>query len=258
MNSGPLLKKQKNLSQEERDEGIFGDIWTNASIDPKTKVVPALISGEKNLENAISLVQQVKNRSNGTIPFFTSDERSDFTTALLEVYGEEVVQKYSGRGRPPKPIKIPPSELKYARVRKHRKKGRIVKVDTSVVFGTEDEVNKILKESSVSNHINTAYIERQNLNYRQSNARCQRKTQKFSKIQKMFILQLWIYLGYYHFVRPHWSLRKKNREGQQRWKQRTPLMAAGIIDHQWTIMEMLTYVVPKNKDKNQSINKLGT
>jgi len=109
-----------------------------------------LIPGEKNLENAISLVQQVKNRSNGTIPFFTSDERSDFTTALLEVYGEEVVQKYSGRGRPPKPIKIPPSELKYARVRKHRKKGRIVKVDTSVVFGTEDEVNKILKESSVS------------------------------------------------------------------------------------------------------------
>ncbi len=217
-----------------------------------------MIPGKKDLESAISLVQQVKNRSDGIIPFFTSDERSDFTTALLEVYGEEVVQKYKGRGRPPKPIKIPSSELKYARVKKHRKKGRIVKVDTNVVFGTEDEVNKILEKSSVSNHINTAYVERQNLNYRQSNARCQRKTQKFSKIQEMFILQLWIYLGYYHFVRPHWGLRTKCLEGPRRWKQRTPLMAASVLDHQWTIMEMITYVVPKNQDKNGEINKLGT
>ena len=175
------------------------------------------------------------------------------------MYGEEEVPEYKGRGRPPKPKKVPPAGLKYARVKKHRKKGRVVKVETNVVFGTEDEVKEILERSPVSNKINTAYVERQNLTYRQGNGRCQRKTQKFSKIPEMFILQLWVFLGYYHFVRPHWSLRIECPEGPRKWKQRTPLMAAEKTDHVWSRMELLTYWVPPKKIwRNGDINKCGT
>jgi hypothetical protein len=210
------------------------------------------------LECATSLLKEVKDRSDGTIPFFTSDERSDFTTALIDVYGKEEIPEYSGRGRPPKPRKIPPSGLKYARVKKHRNKGKVVKVETNVVFGTEDEVKEILEKSPVSNHVNISFVERQNLNFRQGNGRCQRKTQKFSKIPEMFILQLWIFLAYYHFVRPHWSLRIDCWENQRRWKQRTPLMAAGITDRVWSFRELITYVVPPVIQNENHINRSGT
>jgi hypothetical protein len=219
-------------------------------------VIPAIVPGKKDLKCAISLVKEVKERTDETIPFFTSDERSDFTTAILEAYGKEEKSEYCGRGRPLKPKKIPPPELKYARVKKKREKGRVVKVDTNVVFGTEDEIKEILEKSSVSNHINTSFVERQNLNFRQGNGRCQRKTLKFSKIKEMFILQLWIYLGYYHFVRPHWSLRLRCWEGQRKWEQRTPLIAAGITDHCWSFRELITYVIPPRiQDVNEDINK---
>jgi hypothetical protein len=221
-------------------------------------VIPAIVPGKKDQKSATTLVQEVKDRSDETIPFFTSDERSDFRTALLEVFGEEEVPEYKGVGRPPKPRKIPPPELKYARVKKYRKKGRVVKMETNVVFGTEDDVREILEKSPVSNQINISFVERQNLNFRQGNARCQRKTQKFSKIQEMFILQLWIFLAYYHFVRPHWSLRLACQEGQRRWKQRTPLMAEGITDHVWSFRELLTYVVPPVIQNENHINRSGT
>ena len=123
----------------------------------------------------------IKERTDGTIPFFTSDERSDFKEALVEVYGEEVTPEYKGIGRPPKPRKIPPDQLKYACVEKNRQNGRVVSVDAHVVFGTEDDIKDILDKSPTSGHINTAFVERQNLNFRQANGRCQRKTQKFSK-----------------------------------------------------------------------------
>jgi len=221
-------------------------------------VVPFLVPGKKDQENAILLVQGVKERSDGNIPFFTSDERADFTSALLEVYGVKVIPKYKGRGRPPKPQKVPPPNLKYARVKKHRRKGRIVNVETQVVFGTEKEIEKILQNSPVSSHINTAYAERQNLTYRQGDSRCQRKTQKFSKITEMFILQLWIFLAYYHFVRPHWSLRIEDSNGRRRWKQRTPFMAAGITDHIWSSRELMLYAIPQTIRNTKYINKSGT
>lgn len=192
------------------------------------------------------------------IPFFTSDERADFTAALLEVYGSEVTPEYKGRGRPPKPRKMPPPGLKYARVKKHRRKGRVVSVETQVVFGTEQEVNEILQNSPVSSHINTAYVERQNLTFRQGDSRCQRKTQKFSKLPEMFVLQLWIFRAYYHFIRSHWGLRRKCQVGKQRWKLRTPLMAADITDHQWSWREMLLYVVPPKTQKEDIINRSRT
>lgn len=221
-------------------------------------MIPSLVPGKKDHESAVLLVQGVKERSDGTVPFFTSDERADFTAALLEVYGVTVTPEYKGRGRPPKPRKVPPSDLKYARVKKHRKKGRVVHIETQVVFGTEEEVKEILQNSPVSNHINTAYAERQNLTYRQGDARCQRKTQKFSKILEMFVLQLWIFRAYYHFVRYHWSLRILSEEGKRKWKQQTPLMAAGITDHCWSWRELLLYVIPPENQKEDAINKSGT
>jgi predicted GNAT superfamily acetyltransferase len=54
--------------------------------------------------------------------------------------------------------------------------------------------------------------------------------------------------AFYNFARPHMSLRVTIPEPQrvskglfqQKWKQRTPAMAAGLTNYVWTFRELLT------------------
>jgi len=47
----------------------------------------------------------------------------------------------------------------------------------------------------------------------------------------------------YNFIRPHETL---SRGEDRAFRPRTPAMAAGITDHQWTIKTLLSYVVCVN------------
>src|SRR5215470_17804300 len=59
--------------------------------------------------------------------------------------------------------------------------------------------------------------------------------------------------AYYHFVRPHASLRvalvqpreRGGKRAAQRYQQRTPAMAAGRTTHRWTAREVLACPLPK-------------
>lgn len=191
------------------------------------------------------MIKDLRDRTDDTIPFFTSDKHRPYEDAILEKYGiEERVERTGKPGRPRKPRKIPPPGLKYARVVKHRKKGKVVKVETKVVFGLEKEVLQILEKSTVSNQINTSFVERQNLTFREGNGRLSRKSLSFSKELEMLILQLWLFLGYYHFIRPHLGLRIETNDVKRRWLQRTPMISAGITNHIWTLRELITFHIP--------------
>lgn len=48
----------------------------------------------------------------------------------------------------------------------------------------------------------------------------------------------------YNFVKPHKSLRILINDEKRKWKQRTPMMAEGLIDHVWTLDKLLTFKVP--------------
>lgn len=58
--------------------------------------------------------------------------------------------------------------------------------------------------------------------------------------------------GYYHLVKPHEALRvelavPRERGGRrlpQRYRKRTPAMAAGGTHHGWTVLELLSFPVP--------------
>ena len=78
---------------------------------------------------------------------------------------------------------------------------------------------------------------------RQQNGRLQRKTLQFSKEKELLYYQMHLFLGYYHFIRPHEGLRLRNDKGKNKWVQRTPLMAAGITDHAWTFREYFFFKV---------------
>ena len=75
------------------------------------------------------------------------------------------------------------------------------------------------------------------------NRRLTRKTLGFSKRKKLLISSLNIYFGIYHFVKTHKGLRIQIDQKERKWMQRTPMMAAGITDHVWTLSELINFRV---------------
>jgi hypothetical protein len=76
-------------------------------------------------------------------------------------------------------------------------------------------------------HINTSYVERQNLSMRMSMRRFTRLTNAFSKKLENHMAAVSLYFMYYNFGRIHQTLRV------------TPAMEAGVSDHVWSVEEIV-------------------
>ena len=220
---------------------------------PVWRIVLAFVIGKRTQQRANLLLDRVVYVTDDHIPFFTSDQLSHYQTALLHTYGVwHHPQRQGQRGPHPKPRLMAPPNLLYAQVVKQREKGRVVAVETKIVFGTQQAIAAQLTDSLVSQTINTSFVERDNLTQRQNNRRLTRRTNGFSKEMSWFEKQLWLSLAYYHLVLPHHSLRQPLPEPEitrgtgtpRKWKLVTPAMVADITDHVWTTTELLSYRVP--------------
>lgn len=229
-------KKEGHLEPLESLERILGDAWIWIAFDAVHKVVIAHVVGKRTEPHAVALLQEVK-RVTARIPsLFTSDQLDQYTSALLKVYGVSVTPpRKPGPGRPPQPKLVPPDDLLYAQVVKEYKRNRVASITRRVVFGDPQTLGVVLQRSEVSHKINTSYVERINGTVRHLDARCSRKTYRFSKCTHNHQRQLALSLTYYHLCLPHKTLTK--------WHGRatTPFMAAGLTDHVWTVRELLQY-----------------
>jgi IS1 family transposase len=231
----------------------YGDCWVWLSFDPVHKIVPAFVMGKINQDNADLLLQKTKAVNDGSLHVFFSDQRPHYKEAILKSFGHWVQPERRGaRGPFPKPRLKPPPDLLYAQVVKHRRKGRVVNITQKIVFGTAPMLQDYLDRSPVSQHLNTAFVERHNGTMRHQNRRFTRKTISFSKKDYYMERQLHLSLGYCHFCRAHAGLRQeiipplptKGSGSPKKWRQVTPAMASGVTDHQWTLKELLTFRVP--------------
>lgn len=229
-------KKEGNLEPIEILQGGMGDAWIWIALDTVHKVVLACVVGKRTEPHAVALLQEVKRVTVSMPDLFSSDQLEQYTNALLQVYGRHVApQRKPGPGRPPKPILVPPDDLLYVQVVKQYKQHRVAKVTRRVVFGDPGRLQNVLQKSTSSKTINTSFVERNNGTVRHMDARCNRKTYRFSKCKKNHEWQLALCLAYYHFCRPHRTLNKQHH------KLTTPFMAAGITDHVWTMGELLHF-----------------
>ena len=119
-------------------------------------------------------------------------------------------------------------------------------------LGTEAALKAALQGMGFSGRLNTAFIERVNLTVRHGVAALARRTWATSQQASQLLAHLEWWRAYYHFVRPHQSLRvrleqPRARGGKlvaQRDLQRTPAMAAGRTPRRWTTREVLSYPLP--------------
>lgn len=246
-------KKEAHCTPLERLAEVYGDCWVWLSFDPVHKIVPAFVAGKINQANADRLLQQTKAVNDGSLHIFFSDQRPHYQEAILKSFGQSVQPERRGRRGPrPKPRLEPRPDLLYAQVVKHRHKGRVVKITEKIVFGTTAMLQAYLDRSPVSQHLNTAFVERHNGTMRHQNRRFTRKTVSFSKEEVWLERQLHLSLGYYHFCWAHGGLRQeiippvptKGNGSPKKWRPVTPAIAIGVTDHPWTLQELLTFRVP--------------
>lgn len=236
-------KKEKNCDPNDPDDDQQGDNWDHVAFDPEHRLVVSVVPGKRTSENVQTLINDFKERTEGRIMnLMTTDEYPVYETEILEAYGETIVPPRTGKpGRPAKPYQVPPKDLQYATVHKIREKGRVVKVEQRVIFGTLIAVLAALAVSLVSTVINTSFVERHNGTDRNRNGRKIRKTYGFSKDWEVHNAVTYFTMYSYNFCWPVRTLREKGSDDT--WQERTPAMAAGLTDHVWPLTEWLTYPV---------------
>ena len=236
-----VFKKEKHCHDAEAGDSQQGDNWDHVAYDPEHRLVVDVVPGKRTAKNVEKLVFDFKKRTGGCIMnVMTSDEYKPYKKAILKAYGRVVNPQRTGKpGRPKGSRRIPAKGLKYATVHKTRRKGRVVKIDLRVIFGSKTEVEAAIEASAVSKMINTAFIERHNGTDRNRNARKVRKSYCFSKDWDVHNAVTYFTMYSYNFCWPVRTLRIRGEN--DRWLSRTPAMVAGLTDHIWSLREWLTY-----------------
>lgn len=84
---GFVRKKEDNLEPIEKILAEYGDAWVWTCFAPVQKLIPVFVVGKRTQENADRLIATFASVSDGTIPFFTSDDLPHYKGALLQTYG---------------------------------------------------------------------------------------------------------------------------------------------------------------------------
>ncbi len=142
--------------------------------------------------------------------------------------------------------------LIYGQVKKCYRQRKLVRVRHVMRLGTQIDLSVALQGMGFSGRLNTAFIERVNLTIRHGIATLARRTWATAQQSPHLLTHLEWWRAYYHFVRPHQSLRvallqPRERGGRrlaQRYRQRTPAMAAGKTIRRWTAREVLSCPLP--------------
>ena len=218
-------------------------LWLWLVIDPRTKIVPVLHLGPRTQNAAHTVIHSLRRiLTPGYLPLFTSDGLNLYFYALTAHFGHWLVG--CRRGRIVRQWQVA-AGLIYGQVKKCYQRRKLVRVTHVMRLGTEDALTSALQGLGFSGRLNTAFIERINLTVRHGVAALARRTWATAQQSPHLLAHLEWWRAYYHFVRPHQALRvaaqeRGGKRAVQRFRQRTPAMAAGRTNRRWTAREVLS------------------
>ena len=225
-------------------------LWLWLAIDPCTKILPVPELGPRTQHMAHMVLHSLRQiLVPGCLPLFTSDGLNLYFYAITAHFGQWL--QLSCRGRNVRRWQVEPS-LIYGQVKKSYRQRKLARVTPVMRLGTEPALKAALQGLGFSGRLNTAFIERVNLTVRHGVSALARRTWATSQQAPQLLAHVQWWRAYYHFVRPHASLRvalmqTRERGGKrlaQRYRQRTPAMAAGRTSRRWTAREVLSCPLP--------------
>jgi len=225
-------------------------LWLWLAIDPLTMIVPVLELGPRSQTMAHRLIHELRQRlAPGCVPLFTSDGLNLYFYTLTAHFSQWLA--LGRRGRNARRWQVE-SSLIYGQVKKCYRRRKLMRVTHVMRLGTQDVLTVVLQRQGLTGRLNTAFLERVNLTVRHGVAALARRTWATAQQSPHLLAHLEWWRAYYHFVRPHTSLRvafgqPRERGGKrlaQRYRQRTPAMAAGRTHRRWTAREVLSRPLP--------------
>ena len=197
--------KEKNVPEEKRGQFGYGDVWTWTAIDADSKLVISWCIGGRDSYTGLAFMQDVARRVSQRVQL-TTDGHKVYLNAIENVFGIDIdyamlVKVY---GSPSKE-----EQRRYS-------PASCVGTETQVIRGNPDP-----------KHINTSYVERQNLTMRMGMRRFTRLTNAFSKKIENHMHSVALFYMHYNFVRVHQTLRV------------TPAMEAGLTARVWSIQDVV-------------------
>lgn len=215
----------KHPNGEEQDTlAEIGQHWTHCAMARESRLMLEVVVGPRTEESATKLVGGAAGRlAEGCWPLWSSDGLENYVSALIRAFALLIhFIRPKRRGRPRHPRTVPDPRLRYGQVIKQREGRRVVAVNRRVIFGDG--------ESIPHRQISTSLLERLNGTIRQHVTPLHRKTRSFAKRRTALERQMQLFKSYYNLCRAHSTLKGK-----------APAQAAGLIDHRWTLRELLTF-----------------
>lgn len=202
-----VQKKQKRLTMKD-NPAERGDQYVWIAIDSETKAVLSYYVGKRDGFSAYEFIGDLNKRVTAQHRFqITTDGLEGYVPAIEEHFGADVdfaqlVKRYTT------PNTSGPDWFRPSKV---------VRAIPTPISGDPD-----------FSRISTSHIERANLTVRMHLRRFTRLTNGFSKKLENLKAAVSVFMAWYNFCKVHQTLRV------------TPAMEAGLTDHVWTLLELLT------------------
>jgi transposase-like protein len=197
-----------------------------------------VVSPVRNMELIQELVDMVRLAwLPGTALLICVDGLASYVGAFWRAFREKVMT--GRRGRPPYRL---PGGIWLAQVIKSYSGRCLSDVVRRVLWGSVEQVLGQLARTGTGEQINTSYIERLNATFRACLAGLTRRGRRLVKDEAVLEKGMYLVGCVYNFCNEHRSLRVRQEKGQK-WRQRTPAMAAGWTDHSWSLRELLSFRV---------------
>lgn len=224
-------------------------MWEATAIDPKTKLVLALVLGERNE----MLVRELMESTHSKLAephdlVLMTDGFESYRTLFPQVFGVPYRPARQGeRGRFPALRYRIPRSLAHVQIVKRRQGKRVVEVVLRLAHGSWKRVAAALATLGHQKP-NVSAVERQNGTARRMNAYLVRRSLAFARKEVSRRALGWWGVVVYNWCRTQRTLRLPlaEPEGRKLYQPRTPAMAASLANHVWSIAEVLrTPVYPE-------------
>ena len=216
---GFVSAKDKNIPEGMENLQGVDSIWTWVAIDAETKLVPSWLVGLRDGEHARLFVDDLAGRVSGRIQI-TTDGLKAYVNAIDVAFGGEVdyavLHKIYGA--------TATGDARYS-------PADCVGCDKKAMSGSPDPA-----------HVNTSYVERQNLAIRMRNRRFTRLTNAFRKKLENLEHSVALHFFVYNFITRHMTLRMP------------PALKAKVTDHMWTFEELVELIDQHEAENRKKIS----
>lgn len=199
-------KRNPQKGPKRRPSPVMGDQYTYVALASATRAIIGYRTGKRDGATTDDFIQDLRGRVIGA-PEISTDGLHYYRPAIRDAFRGRAVH-----GVINKTYSV--THLNVTEASRRHSPAQVVAVERVAVAGQPEQIS-------------TSYVERQNLTLRMGSKRFARLSNGFSKRIECHLAAVSLHVAFYNLCRVHESLRS------------TPAMALGIVDHVWSISELI-------------------